>query len=95
MAATFIGDAFEEELDPLAGLASELGAPGVPVYMFQEGRDATARRAFRLIALHSGGSYHEFNAETPHAIEQLQGQLNEVARLVVTEAAAITHAKGE
>lgn len=86
---TFIGDAFEEELDPLAGLAGELGELGVPLFMFQEGRDPTALRAFRLLALRSGGRYSEFNAETPQAIDRLAGQLNAVARFAVTSDASV------
>jgi hypothetical protein len=47
-AVTFIGDAMEEELDELAAKAIKLGAAGVPIFLFQEGRDAAARKAFRL-----------------------------------------------
>lgn len=83
-ALTFIGDSFEEELDPLSGLAGELGAAGVPIFAFQEGRDPTALRAFRLLALRSGGKYSEFNAETTQAIDRLANQLNTVARFAVT-----------
>ena len=36
-------------------LAGELGAAGVPIFMFQEGRDSAVRRLFRLLALKSGG----------------------------------------
>ena len=88
-ALTFIGDAFEEEIDPLSGLASELGAAGVPIFAFQEGRDPTALRAFRLLALRSGGQYFEFNAETTQAIDRLTKQLNAVARFAVTGDASV------
>ena len=57
---TFIGDAMEEELDVLAAKASKLGAQGVPIFLFQEGRDPAVRKAFRLLALESGGGYFEF-----------------------------------
>jgi hypothetical protein len=82
-ALTFIGDAVEEEIDVLSGLASELGNAGVPCFMFLEGRDAKALRAFRLIALRSGGAFYEFNTTTTRAIDRLAEQLNSVARLAV------------
>jgi len=87
-ALVFIGDACEEELDPLAGLAGDLGKAGLPIHCFQEGRDSTVRRVFRLLALKSGGSFHEFNVDTTRA--QLAKQLNDVARLAVTGAKMIT-----
>jgi hypothetical protein len=88
-ALTFVGDAMEEQLDELAGLASQLGRQGVPIFMFQEGRDPTVRSAFRLLALKSGGEYFEFNPEKPRAVEQLSEQLSAVARLAVGDAKAL------
>ena len=61
-AVTFIGDAMEEEIDTLAAKAGKLGAAGVPMFIFQEGRDAAVRKAFRLLALKSGGL--TFNLDT-------------------------------
>src|SRR3546814_17477844 len=49
-ALVFVGDAMEEELDHLGHLAGELGLLGVPCYMFHEGSDAVARRAFQQLA---------------------------------------------
>jgi hypothetical protein len=88
-ALTLIGDAFEEEIDPLSGLAGELGAASVPIYAFLEGRDSTALRAFRLLALRSCGRFFEFNAETPEAIDRLAKQFNAVARLAVGDVASV------
>ena len=88
-ALTFIGDAMEEELDPLASLAGGLGRAGVPIFLFQEGRDGAVRKAFRLLALKSGGMYFEFDPNKPRAAAQLSGQLNAVARLVVGDATAL------
>jgi hypothetical protein len=82
-ALTFIGDACEEEIDLLSGLAGALGAAGVPIFAFQEGRDPTALRAFRLLALRSGGKYFEFN-QTTQAVARLAEQLGAVARFAVT-----------
>jgi hypothetical protein len=88
-ALTFIGDAMEEELDVLACLASELGKVGVPIFAFQEGRDPTVRKAFRLLALKSGGMYFEFDPSKPRAVAQLSGQLNAIAKHVVGDATAL------
>jgi hypothetical protein len=73
-ALTFIGDCCEEELDVLSGLAGQLGTARVPCFMFLEGRDPTALRAFRLIALRSGGAFYEFNTTTTQAIGRLTEQ---------------------
>jgi hypothetical protein len=91
--AVFIGDACEEAIDPLAGMASALGKAGVPLNMFQEGRDENVRRVFRMLALRSGGAFCEFNANSSRAIDQLSEQLNAAARLAVSEAPAIAHTK--
>jgi hypothetical protein len=88
-AVTFIGDAMEEEIDMLAARAAKLGAAGVPIFIFQEGRDSNVRKAFRLLALKSGGAYFEFNPDKPRAVEQLSEQLNAVARLAVGDAEAL------
>jgi hypothetical protein len=88
-ALTFIGDALEEAIDPLAGLAGQLGAQGVPLYIFQEGRDARVRGAFQTLATLSNGRYFEFNPDTPQAVEQLSGQLTAVARLAVGDSTAM------
>ncbi|HEY2125017.1 MAG TPA: hypothetical protein VGG94_06095 [Chthoniobacterales bacterium] len=61
----FIGDAMEERIETLAAAASELGMQGVPIFIFQEGRNAAVRRAFQLLALKSGGAYFEFNPDKP------------------------------
>ena len=86
---TFIGDAQEEDLGVLVGLADELGAAGVPLHMYQEGNDAAVRKAFRLLALKAGGTYSTFNPAVPETIERLSAQLNEVARVAVASVAAI------
>jgi hypothetical protein len=76
---TFIGDAMEEELDILAGLADKLGAAGVPLHMFLEGNDAVARNAFRLLALRTGGTFSQFNAAKSETVQRLSAQLNTIA----------------
>ena len=61
-----------------------------PADLLVSGRsDPTALRAFRLLALRSGGQYFEFDAETTQAIDRLAGQLNAVARFAVTGDASV------
>lgn len=93
-ALTFVGDAMEEVLDLLAGLAGKLGRARLPIFMFQEGRDPTVRKAFKLLALKSGGQFFEFNPDRPRAVEQLSQQLNAVARLAVGDTAALRRLGG-
>ena len=59
--------AMEEDIDRLAELAGELGMIGTPVFVFQEGRDAKAERAFREIARLSRGAYAPFRCRLGEA----------------------------
>ena len=61
-ALVFVGDAMEENPDELAGRAGELALQGVKAFMFQEGRDPAARRAFAEFARLTGGAYEAFDA---------------------------------
>jgi hypothetical protein len=88
-ALVFIGDAMEEQIEELAAMAGKFGTLGVPIFLFQEGRDSAVRKAFRLLALKSGGAYFEFNPDASRAIEQLSDQLNAVARLAVGDVEAL------
>ena len=108
-AVIFVGDAFEENLDKLSGLASELGQANTPVFVFHEYDhecndnvpfDDTAR-AFKEIARRSGGAYFKFGAGPPQAVAQFATTLNTIAdavsKLAVGDSsaiAAITHKKG-
>jgi len=58
----FVGDAMEENPDRLAVLAGELALLGVKAFMFQEGHDPGARRAFSEIARLTGGAFSAFDA---------------------------------
>lgn len=58
----FVGDAMEENPDRLAVLAGELALLGVKAFMFQEGHDPAARRAFSEIARLTGGAFSAFDA---------------------------------
>jgi len=70
-AAVFVGDAMEEELDPLCHLAGELGLRGLPAFVFHEGRDEVAGNAFRQIARLSGGAYAPFDRASAGALRDL------------------------
>jgi len=49
-ALVYIGDAMEESLDELAAKAGSLGVHGVPMFIFQEGRDPVAETGFKELA---------------------------------------------
>jgi hypothetical protein len=97
-AVIYVGDAMEESIDELSGLATKLGAQKLPAYMFQEGKDDEVERAFKLIAKNSGGAYFKFGTDSPQAVAQFSDTLNAVAKLATGDSsaiAAITHKKGE
>ncbi|WP_173980423.1 VWA domain-containing protein [Magnetospirillum sp. UT-4] len=79
-ALVFVGDCMEENVDTLCRLAGELGLLGVPAFLFHEGRDEVAERAFRQIAKLSGGAACAFDASAP-------GQLRELLKAVAVFAA--------
>jgi len=70
-ALVYVGDAMEEAVDDLAAAAGELGLLGVPVFMFQEGRDPVAENAFREIARLSRGAYGRFDPGAAHQLAEL------------------------
>jgi hypothetical protein len=70
-ALVFVGDAMEERLDVLAGLAAELGRLGVKTFLFQEGRDSVAEQAFRKIAQLTGGAYAAYDLSAPERLVAL------------------------
>jgi hypothetical protein len=63
----------EEKLDELCGLAGQLGLLGVPAFLFHEGHDATAARAFKDIARLSHGAYCRFDASSAEELRALLG----------------------
>lgn len=70
-ALIYVGDCMEEDVDELSQLAGELGLIGVPVFVFQEGRDPKAKRAFREIARLSRGAYCPFDAGSARQLREL------------------------
>jgi len=85
-ALTFIGDACEEPVDTLGGLASEMSEADIPIFIFQEGRDPKVQGVFRMLALRTGGDYFEFN---PDKIDVLANQLGAIAQSVVGDSEAL------
>ncbi len=70
-ALVFVGDAMEEAIDDLCVVAGELGILGVPVFMFQEGHDPVAEKAYREIARLSRGAYCRFDTGSAHELGEL------------------------
>ena len=67
----YVGDAVEEDLDDLCARAGELGLRGIPAFMFQEGHDPTAEKAFREIARLTGGAYCRFDPGAARELAEL------------------------
>jgi hypothetical protein len=72
-ALVFVGDCMEEEVDELGRLAGELGLLGARAFLFHEGRDSVAERAFRHIAELTGGACLPFSAASAHDLRALLG----------------------
>lgn len=60
-ALVYIGDAMEESIDDLAEKSGRLGLLGVPVFVFQEGRNRDTETAFKEIARLSKGAWFRFD----------------------------------
>ncbi len=75
-AVVFVGDCLEEEVDELCQLAGELALHNVPVFLFQEGDQPAAKRAFKQIARLTDGAYCPFDASSA---QQLRDLLSAVA----------------
>jgi hypothetical protein len=79
-ALVFVGDCMEEDMDRLCQIAGELGMLGVPAFLFHEGAEPVAQRAFKQIARLTRGAYCSFNATSA-------GQLRDLLRAVAVYAA--------
>ncbi|UUX49146.1 VWA domain-containing protein [Nisaea acidiphila] len=72
-AVVFVGDAFEEDIDAVCYQAGELGVLGVPVFVFHEGGDPLARRAFEQIARLTKGACCPFDGSSAQQLRDLLG----------------------
>jgi hypothetical protein len=70
-ALIYVGDAMEERVYDLCARAGELGLLGVRAFVFQEGHDGDAERAFREISRLTGGAYCRFSAGAAHELGEL------------------------
>lgn len=67
----YVGDAVEEPVDDLCAVAGELGLLGIKAFVFHEGHDPAAGRAFQEIARLTGGAYAHFDAKAPQTLSEL------------------------
>jgi hypothetical protein len=72
-AVVFVGDAMEENVDRLCRLAGELGLKGVPIFLFHEGGDPIAAKAFQQMAKLSRGAYLHFDLASADRLKDLLG----------------------
>jgi hypothetical protein len=70
-AVVYVGDAMEENIDALCGKAGEIGMLGIPIFMFQEGSDASVAIAYREIARLTRGAYLRLDGSSAHALREL------------------------
>jgi hypothetical protein len=70
-AIVYVGDCMEEDIDELSQRAGELGLLGVPMFLFQEGRDSKAEVAFKEIARLTRGAYCHFDAGSARQLRDL------------------------
>lgn len=70
-ALVYIGDALEENVDDLADKAGRLGLKGVPVFVFQEGRDPVAEQGLKEIARLSKGAWFRFDQSSAATLARL------------------------
>ena len=70
-ALVYVGDACEEQIDPICAVAGELGLLGVKAFMFQEGGEPFARQVYQSVAQLTGGAYCPFDASSAQQLKDL------------------------
>jgi hypothetical protein len=70
-AVVYVGDCMEEDIDELSQRAGELGLLGVPMFLFQEGHEPKAERAFKEIARLTRGAYCHFDSGSARQLREL------------------------
>jgi hypothetical protein len=75
-ALVFVGDAMEEKTNRVFAAASKLSILGAPAFLFQEGGNPAAKRAFSEVAKLAGGAWCAFDGSS---VQQLRDLLSAVA----------------
>ncbi len=70
-ALVYVGDACEEDVDRLGHLAGQLGVRGVRAFVFQEGHEPIAGRAFRHVAELTGGAHCQLSSTSADELREL------------------------
>jgi hypothetical protein len=70
-AVVYVGDAFEENIDQICQAAGEVSLLGVPMFMFLEGQDLMAERAFKEIARLTRGAFCRFDEGSAQQLREL------------------------
>ncbi|HUF44968.1 MAG TPA: VWA domain-containing protein [Aestuariivirgaceae bacterium] len=70
-AVVYVGDCMEENVDQLCARAGEIGILGVPIFMFQDGREPLAEQTFREIARLTRGAYCRFDQGSARQLREL------------------------
>jgi hypothetical protein len=70
-AAVFVGDAMEESADALCQQAGKLGVLGIPLFIFQEGRNSRVASIFKQLANLTGGAYAPFDLGSASQLKDL------------------------
>jgi hypothetical protein len=70
-ALVYVGDSMEEDVDALCARAGELALMGVPLFLFQEGADEIAARAYKEIARLTKGAYCRFDRGSARQLRDL------------------------
>jgi hypothetical protein len=85
-ALVYVGDTMEEDIDRVCDQAGRLGLRGTRAFMFLEGRDPVAERAYREIARLTGGVLLPFD---PRAADELRGLLGAIGAFAAGGRAAL------
>lgn len=72
-ALVFIGDAIEEPVGSLLDLAGQCGLRKLPLFLFQEGADASVRQTLQQMASLSGGAHCSFDHSSAKTLQELLG----------------------
>lgn len=74
-AFVYVGDTMEEDVDQLCARAGELALRNTRAFMFLEGRDPQAERAYREIARITGGVFLRFDPGAGDRLRALLGAI--------------------